>query len=163
MDGGYIYGGQNTPDPDVPGSQYSGMIVKFDSDGQEMWRDYVYDSNCISINSIRQLSQGGYIAAGYGSRGQGLLFRYAPEVGIEEGSSLPAQVTLHQPLPNPFTSNLSVSYSLPESMHISVSVYDVSGRLVGELENSVMDEGEYTVMWDAGVLPSGCYLVRLIT
>jgi len=162
MDGGYIYGGQNTPDPDVPGSQYSGMIVKFDSDGQEMWRDYVYNSSCRAICSIRQLLQGGYIAAGNGE-GQGLLIRYAPEVGIEEGSTLPSQVTLHQPLPNPFSSSLSVSYSLPESMQVSLSVYDISGRLVGDLENSVMNAGEHTSVWDPGEIPAGCYIVRLVT
>jgi len=162
MDGGYIYGGQNTPDPDVPGSQYSGMIVKFDSDGQEMWRDYVYNQGCECLYSACQLSQGGYVAVG-AADGNGFVLCYAPEVGIEEGSSLPGQVTLHQPLPNPFTSSLSVSYSLPESMHVSLSVYDISGRLMGDLETSVMEAGEHTSVWDPGVLPSGCYVIRMVT
>jgi len=162
MDGGYIYGGQNTPDPDIPGSKFSGMLVKFDSDGQEMWRDYVYNQGCKCLYSACQLSQGGYVAVGTAD-GNGFVIRYAPEVGIEEGSTLPALVTLHQPSPNPFTSSLSVSYSLPESMQVSLSVYDISGRLVGEHENSVMDAGEHTSAWDPGVLPSGCYVIRMVT
>ena len=68
---------------------------------------------------------------------------------------------LHQPSPNPFTSTLSVSYSLPETMQISLSVYDLSGRLIDELENGIMPEGEYAPTWEPGELPSGCYIVML--
>jgi len=161
MDGGYICGGNNYSVPDIQKRElFGGIVARYDSDGNRMWHDFRISSSC--IYSVRQLSQGGYIAAGYGGS-KGLLIRYAPEVGIEEGGTLPAQVTLHHPSPNPFTSSLSVSYSIPESMQVSLSVYDVSGRMVGELENSVMVAGEHTFAWDPGVLPSGCYLVRLVT
>jgi len=167
MDGGYVYGGYNTPNPDHPWEQVSGMIVKYSSSGGVQWGDYIYEEDCAEINSVRQLSQGGYIAAGmswsFELGARGLLIRYAPEVGIEEGSTLPASVILRNPSPNPFTTNLSIGYSLPESMHISLSVFDLSGRMVGELEEAVLPSGDHTSIWSPGDLSSGCYVVRLLT
>lgn len=81
--------------------------------------------------------------------------------GMEEGSPLPSEVVLNSPHPNPFSSSLSVSYSLPESMHVSLLVYDITGRLVGELENGILEAGEHSSVWDPGELPSGCYMVVL--
>ncbi|MCD4775502.1 MAG: hypothetical protein K8S15_05555, partial [Candidatus Aegiribacteria sp.] len=46
MDQGYIYGGQNVPNPDYPWQVYSGMIVRYDYEGNELWLDYVYNSDC---------------------------------------------------------------------------------------------------------------------
>lgn len=163
MDGGYIYGGYNTPNPDHPWEEYSGMIVKYTSEGVLQWGDYVYEEDCREISSVRQLSMGGYIAAGWTLEGAGLLMRYAPEVGIEEEAGSPSAVMLHQPSPNPFTSTLSVSYSLSETMHVSLSIFDLSGHLVAELENGIMTGGEHTVTWEPGELPSGCYVVVLRT
>ena len=71
MDGGILFGGENTYSP--PGeskTDYSGMISRHDSLGNELWRDYVYNSGCIIIYSARQLSQGGYIAAGFAVSGK---------------------------------------------------------------------------------------------
>ncbi len=48
-------------------------------------------------------------------------------------------------------------------MQVSLSVYDISGRIVGELESNIMDAGEHVSTWDPGVLPSGCYVIRLVT
>jgi len=180
MDGGYIFSGwtgvfgptnphqgpefpQTYSPPVDTGWTQDGWLVKLDSLGNADWyiNHELGDRHNI-FYSASQLQGGGYIVAG--RRGShAYLLRYAPETGIEEGSTLPGQVSLHQPSPNPFASSLSVSYSLPESMQVSLSVYDISGRLVGEIENTIMDGGLHTSEWDAGVLPSGCYMVRLVT
>jgi hypothetical protein len=160
MDQGYIYGGQNTPNPDIPGSTYSGMIVKFDSEGNVIWGDYVYNSNCMGINSVQQLSQGGYIAAGRTTGADALLIRYEPETGIEEPG--PSSAITLSVSPNPFTLNLSISYSLPEPTQVELSVYDLSGRLVDELPSGTVSAGYHISVWNPDpALPDGCYLIVL--
>lgn len=167
MDGGYIYGGENTPFPIEADNDYPGMVIRIDSEGNQIWWDFVYESDCTCIYSIRQLSQGGYIAAGQawieGPNENAMLIRYEPETGIGDREGLPHSVLLNTPCPNPFTSSLSIEYSLPERMCVSLSVYDLTGRLAGELEDSVLDGGEHTSVWYPGELPSGCYIVMLRT
>ena len=165
MDGGIIYGGQNTPDPDIPGSQYSGMITRHDSSGNELWRDYVYNSGCSAIYSVRQLSQGGYVAAGYayssGAGNQGFLIKYAPEMGIEE--QYPDASLNLEASPNPFSSFLSVSFSLPEAGNASIRIYDLSGRLVSTVMDGQFPAGTNSVEWAVPEdVSSGCYLIQYI-
>ena len=179
IDGGYIccgWEGLNPPDSlhvDRAASMH-GNLSRFDADGNALWQlsNEIGSFNC--FYSVVQLPEGGYIAAGqYGgyypreehdSRGSsGYLVRYAPEVGIEEGTYFPEVVTLDAPSPNPFATSLRVSYSLPEPMQISLAVYDITGRLIGELEDSVLEAGEHSSTWAPGDLPSGCYVIRLVT
>ncbi len=163
MDGGIIFGGKNEYQP--PGksiSENSGMISRHDSLGNELWRDYVYNSGCTAINSVRQLFQGGYIAAGRGS-GQGLLIKYAPETGIASGDLTPA-VEITSVSPNPFSSSLSITCSLPSAMSASIAVYGLDGRIVDVVETGAFPAGEHTVLWHPSAeLASGCYLIRLQT
>ena len=160
MDQGYIYAGQSTPDPDIPGSTYSGMIVRYDSEGNEMWWDYVYNSDCDGLFSARQLSQGGYIAAGVAG-GQGYLIRYEPEVGIGEEGEVQSTVQLVIS-PSPFSSSLTISYSLPESGHVNLSVFSLNGRLIEVLESSFFATGEHSRTWNPDpALPDGYYLIIL--
>ncbi len=159
MDGGYIYGGINTEQPDDPGSNYSGMVVKFDSEGNEHWRDYVYE--CIDLFCIRQLSSGGYIACG-AQGNEATLLRYAPETGIE-GESITGGLTITSLSPNPFSSVLEVQFSVPECSQVDLSVYDLSGRLTDTVEDDVFPAGEHSAQWAPKGVLSGCYLVRLST
>jgi len=163
MDGGYIYAGQNKPyEPDQ--YEYSGMLVKLDSEGNQQWWDFVYESDCEGLFSARQLSQGGYIAAGIAEsslNGPGFLIRYEPEVGIEGGAGLPGVVQLDVS-PNPFSSSLGISYSLPDPGQIELSVYDLSGRLVVDLMSGSISSGEHVSVWNSNpAVPDGCYLIVL--
>jgi len=159
MDQGIIYAGQSTPDPDIPGTTYSGMIVRYDSSGNEVWWDYVYNSDCDGLFSARQLSSGGYIACGVAG-GQGYLIRYEPELGIDEpGCSSAATLSLR---PTPFNTILSISYHLSDLGPMMLSVFDLTGRMVEKLESGVLPAGGNTISWSPGPeCPAGCYLVVL--
>ena len=156
MDGGILYGGELTS---IDSKGFCGVIARFDSLGNDLWYDNVYNSGCSEINSVRQLSQGGYIAAGKGS-GAGLLIKYAPETGIEEPDPQSLRMEVY---PNPFTSVLSVSFNLPEAGEASLTVFDLNGRVVDVLGDGLYSEGEHTLQWAPVGISSGCYLVRLTT
>lgn len=68
--------------------------------------------------------------------------------------------------PNPFQSSVSISFSLTQSAVTSVTVFDLSGRLVATLESSELSRGEHTLNWDGTDvygrrLSSGLYLCRI--
>ena len=64
--------------------------------------------------------------------------------------------------PNPFSSSLSISYSLPQFAEVELSVYDLSGRLIEILEKGSISSGEQTLTWNPELsLPGGCYLIVL--
>ena len=163
IDGGFIccgWDGWNPPDSlyvDMAASMH-GNLSRFDSGGNALWQLSNEVGHENQFYTAVQLQEGGYMAAGTHG-GDGYLVRYAPETGIGEDEDSPAVYLGLSP--NPVTSSLSVAYSLPEATHVSLMVYDLSGRAVGELESRVIPEGEYTSTWDPGELPSGCYVVVL--
>ena len=75
---------------------------------------------------------------------------------------LPIEVTLNNSYPNPFNPSTTISFSIPSDMNVDLAVYDISGRLVGELMSGVQTQGLYEITWDASNYASGLYLVRLV-
>lgn len=82
---------------------------------------------------------------------------------FDEDTALPSVVVLDQNYPNPFNPNTKIGFSLPESQHISLSVYDILGRKVSTLANEVLPAGQHSVNMDASNLSSGLYIYRLQT
>ncbi len=90
--------------------------------------------------------------------------------GISVVGEFPPQVApravLHQNQPNPFNPSTTIPYELDEDGLVRLSVYDVHGRLVRELVNTVKAAGPHLAFWtgrDAGDRPvaSGVYVYRL--
>lgn len=173
-DSGYIFCGwdgyyEYEPGGDLVDYQ-EGWLARFDSEGNELWNI----NNAISVNhhfySCLQLPEGGYVACGaYNvmenmdnpeSKGTtGFLVRYAPETGISEPDPV-AAVSL-EISPNPCSSVLSLRFSLAESGVASISIYDLSGRLVDTAAEAVFPAGENTVGWAVPEdVSSGCYLIQ---
>jgi len=68
---------------------------------------------------------------------------------LEKKAVLPMGCTLHQNYPNPFNPITSLRYDLPEQAQVTLTVYDLMGREVTQLVNSVQDAGYRSVQWDA--------------
>ena len=64
--------------------------------------------------------------------------------------------------PNPFNPITNIEYGLPKESNVSISVYDVNGKLVEELLNKKQDLGYYKVTWDAREHATGLYFIKLI-
>ena len=65
--------------------------------------------------------------------------------------------------PNPFNPSMAIDYSLHRKSHVRLMVYDMLGRRVAVLEDTVRPEGRYSVRFDASQLPSGTYVLRMET
>lgn len=84
------------------------------------------------------------------------------ETSAEE-DVLAREFMLDQNYPNPFNPVTNITYSLEQSMHVTLSIYDVLGREVKVLEDGVRAAGRHNVQFDAADLHSGIYIYRLST
>ncbi len=54
-----------------------------------------------------------------------------------------------------------IPYAVPEAVHVHIAVYDVLGREVAVLVEGTVSAGRYEVVFSAGQLPTGMYLIRM--
>jgi len=71
-------------------------------------------------------------------------------------------------VPNPFNPATRLRFELAAAGEVSLTVYDMRGRMVRAFPRSNLDRGEHSQWWDgtnqAGrPVPSGVYLVRLVS
>jgi hypothetical protein len=87
-------------------------------------------------------------------------------VGIQE--LLPTAYALYNAKPNPFLKQLSISFAVPNSDHVSLRVYNSLGQLVRTLVNDVKKPGYYSITWDGRDdvgrnLAAGIYFYQITT
>ncbi len=63
--------------------------------------------------------------------------------------------------PNPFNHTTTIRYQIPQSGLVTLKIYSISGSLLAELVNDVMDKGEYSVEFYAEGLENGIYFYKL--
>jgi hypothetical protein len=80
-----------------------------------------------------------------------------------ESQPLGVSAVLYPASPNPFNPKTHIRYAIQAEDFVSLSVYDVRGKLVESLVSRSQGAGEYVVEWDAGSVPSGVYFYRLQT
>ena len=68
---------------------------------------------------------------------------------------------LQQNYPNPVSSTTSISYELPESVFVTLKVYDCQGREVSTLVNGLQSEGSQSVQFKTSNLRSGVYFYKI--
>jgi PKD repeat protein len=68
---------------------------------------------------------------------------------------------LGQNFPNPFNPRTTIAFTLASEAHVTLDVFDVSGRRVASLMNETQGAGQHTVDFDASALASGVYFYRL--
>jgi len=68
---------------------------------------------------------------------------------INELSVSPEYFKLHQNYPNPFNPITLIQYDLPGLSFVNINIYDVIGRKIKSLVNSVQGAGYRSIYWDA--------------
>ena len=80
-----------------------------------------------------------------------------------EVASVPEAFVLEANYPNPFNPQTTIRFSMLEASVVKLVVYDVLGREVRVLVDGTREAGTHEVVFEAGNLPSGTYLVQLAT
>ncbi len=90
------------------------------------------------------------------------------KVMVDDTPIHPTRLHLEQNYPNPFNPITTIKFSLPRPRHVSLSIFDVQGRLVTNLVSKALAAGFHTVQWNghnsAGQpAASGVYVYMLET
>ncbi|PCH90831.1 MAG: hypothetical protein COB85_09895 [Bacteroidetes bacterium] len=82
-------------------------------------------------------------------------------VGTDELDISSGNIQLGNPYPNPSDNNVSISYFLPESKEISLSLLDLQGRLVKTISQGRQAKGSHVVQVSLDNLAQGVYFYQL--
>jgi len=63
--------------------------------------------------------------------------------------------------PNPFNPATTLRYEMPYAAHVTLQIFDISGREVATLMDAQREAGTHNLTWDAGHLPSGVYFALI--
>jgi hypothetical protein len=85
------------------------------------------------------------------------------KVGIEEttGQKIASPI-LFQNKPNPVIKKTIISYFLPDKQHVSIKIYDISGREIKVLIEGEQVAGKHSIIWKPDV-PNGIYFCKMNT
>ena len=120
------------------------------------WTDPDYDGGMVIYYQITAVDCSGNESDASGSA-------TATAVG---DPAVPTKFALHGAAPNPFNPTTTIRFDIGAATHVSLRIYDVSGRVVRTLVERDMPQAQHSVVWDgmndAGdQVSSGVYLYRL--
>jgi hypothetical protein len=75
--------------------------------------------------------------------------------------SLSAGYELYSNYPNPFETQTTISFFVPEYGKVKIGIYDMLGNLVEELANEAFESGMYNLDFIATQIAQGTYFVRM--
>jgi hypothetical protein len=80
---------------------------------------------------------------------------------LDEMSVL-SEFRLYQNYPNPFNPFTTIDYTVPQTSHVIINVYDVLGNKIQTLVNEFKNPGSYSINFEGSELSSGLYFYRII-
>ncbi len=145
---------------------------RLDSTGERLWRNSDVVLSSIQLGNVVSVTDGngGVIVSGFvqsdfsiraqqigknGNLGEVITSTMSSDFGF------PQRFVLHQNYPNPFNSSTIISYTVPTSSWINISVYSILGQRLITLVNSHHLPGSYFIYFQADRFPSGAYFCRL--
>ncbi|MBL7135935.1 MAG: right-handed parallel beta-helix repeat-containing protein [Candidatus Marinimicrobia bacterium] len=94
------------------------------------------------------------------------LGKKPPEQKWAFNQPIPECYALHPNYPNPFNPETNIRFDLPDASHVSLIIYDITGREVVKLVDSSKPCGYHKVIWDGkdrhgNPVSSGVYIYRI--
>ncbi|MBM3329090.1 MAG: T9SS type A sorting domain-containing protein [Calditrichaeota bacterium] len=80
---------------------------------------------------------------------------------ITQIAAQPAAFSLTSLFPNPFNSSVRISFGLDQAGQVELTAYDLTGRRMASIFAGNSPAGSRSLVWEAGNLPSGIYLISL--
>ena len=80
----------------------------------------------------------------------------------------PDELSFSRSYPNPFSTETTIEYYLPEPCHATVKIFNMQGRVLRILDDAKRNSGFYKTAWDGkdetgNIVPSGFYFYRIET
>ncbi len=92
--------------------------------------------------------------------------RIATDVDDNFTNELPSGFELHQNYPNPFNPSTNITFTIPTSSYVYLTIYNILGQEIVTLVDDELSAGEHTYQWDAknfnnNDVSTGMYLYKL--
>lgn len=83
-------------------------------------------------------------------------------IGVStESTEFPIEFSLKPVFPNPFNPVTTITYGLPTSSDVKISITDLLGRKISTIVDEPKAAGYHTVQFNAEALSSGTYILRM--
>ncbi len=99
----------------------------------------------------------------YNELGGTTVFNIPIVTSVEDDEIIPSTLVLEQNYPNPFNPVTTISFTLPVSEFVDLSVYNLLGQKVGIIYSGIANSGKTVVDFNASALSSGIYFYTLST
>ena len=170
-DGGYIVAGYTES---FGAGNFDVWLIRTDHYGDTLWSKTIGGDDLDRGRSVDLTTDGGFIIAGstydyFAGEYNIYLIKLGDETSVSqhESGSEPGSINLNN-FPNPFSSTTTIAFDIPSGSEgpVSLSIYDISGRIVTTLIDEPLDTGSHSTIWDrcdAGgrKLDPGVYFYRI--
>ncbi len=85
---------------------------------------------------------------------------------VKSGAAAPGAFALEQSYPNPFNPSTTISYTVPVSTQVRLSIFNSVGMEIRNLQSGTVEAGTHSITWDGtdangAAVTSGVYFYRL--
>ena len=157
-DAGTGQGAQESGEPYYDSSQAGWVLVSYDLDDWLGESDVRFRFLLVSDSGV---VKDGFYFDDFVVEG---IQEYDPGTGVETPLLNTRMTGVH---PNPFNPSTKIAYATPRDGHVTLAVYDVTGRRLRTLVDGNVPVGEHTAHWDGRGddgqrVASGVYFARVV-
>ena len=132
----------------------NGYVYSFDNTGVLSGRSYYSANGSIFYNDL----------SNYGDAN--IRAKLSTEIynSVEQNTlSIPNNFSLYPNYPNPFNPATNISFRLLTDANVSLSIYDLNGKIIETIVDGKLNLGDHLVTWNAKNISSGVYFAILST
>ncbi|MFC2092624.1 T9SS type A sorting domain-containing protein [Bacteroidota bacterium] len=102
---------------------------------------------------------------GLGNSAYSLIWYFTPVITnlSNNGGNIPTEYKLYNNFPNPFNPTTKIKFDIVEQTNVKLIVFDMLGREVETLVNTLLTPGSYEYEFTGKNLTSGIYFYRIVT
>ncbi|MCK4640823.1 MAG: metallophosphoesterase [Candidatus Marinimicrobia bacterium] len=171
----------------VPDSSQRDLVVRLYDQANKTWdyyiplndkisneilirfQDFIPNTSVLDVDSCKWKQLAFYILTENGGYGTGTLyiddleFRFLQTTSVDrkDTHNHPEDFRLYPNYPNPFNSKTVIQYYLQRNTDVTVTIYDIRGRLVRTLVSTRQNIGLHRINFDAGDLATGIYFLHI--
>jgi len=128
----------------------------------ESWDDYHVSLPSVLFDAATSTYMMWYMG-GFEAWQGNIGYATSAPTGIDDNfpKDLPQRFALSQNYPNPFNPVTTIQYELPQRSDVTLTIYDITGRLIETLVDQKQNVGRYSIQWDASQYSTGVYFYKI--